>query len=247
VAAAAARALGRAALDLALGALCAGCGEPGPAVCTGCRAWFAAVPRLSRPTPCPDGLPPVLAAATYDGPVRAVLLAHKEHGRLSLAAPLGAALAAAVAAAVAQAVTMGTDVHRCVLVPVPSRPGAARRRGHDPLLRLTRVAAGRLRSGGAGPRVAPVLRVRRRLADQSGLGADERRANLDGALAVPPGLVPLVRGRPVLLVDDVITTGATLAEAARALRAAGAPPVAAAVVAATARRAVAVSALTRAV
>ena len=63
-----------------------------------------------------------------------------------------------------------------------------------------------------------------------------RAANLAGSLSVPGRLVALVAGRPVVIVDDVVTTGATLTEAARALRAAGAEVVAAASVAATSRR-----------
>jgi len=81
-----------------------------------------------------------------------------------------------------------------------------------------------------------VVRVVRRLVDQAGLDARQRVANLDGALAVPHRFVRLVRGREVLVVDDVITTGASIAEVARALRAAGADVIGASVVAATRRR-----------
>jgi predicted amidophosphoribosyltransferase len=73
----------------------------------------------------------------------------------------------------------------------------------------------------------------RRVADQAGLTAADRATNLSGALRVRQDL----RGLRVVVVDDVITTGATLAEAARALRAAGAEVPAAAVIAATERHA----------
>jgi len=89
---------------------------------------------------------------------------------------------------------------------------------------------------GTPARSLPVLTQRRRVRDQVGLGVDDRAANLAGALWVPPGWAARLGGRPCLLVDDVVTTGATLAEAARALRAAGSGPVVAATVAATARR-----------
>jgi len=77
----------------------------------------------------------------------------------------------------------------------------------------------------------PALEHRRRVADQAGLTATDRAANLTGALQARLDL----HGVRVIIVDDVVTTGATLAEAARALRAAGAEVLAAAVIAATER------------
>ena len=88
---------------------------------------------------------------------------------------------------------------------------------------------------GPALRVAPVLRHVRRVEDQSGLGTVERRGNLAGALSVIPLWHSVIRGRRCLLVDDVVTTGATFAEAARALRAAGAGSVLGASLAATQR------------
>jgi predicted amidophosphoribosyltransferase len=175
------------------------------------------------------GLPQPWAVAEYAGPVRSALLAHKEHGRLALGVPLGAALARAVQAAAG-------GRRALVVVPAPSRRAAVRARGHDPTLRLARVAASLLRRQGYDVGVAPVLRMRRQVIDQSGLGAAQRAANLAGAVQVPSRLAVLVAGHAVIVVDDVITTGATLRESAHALRAAGATVPATAVVAATARR-----------
>ncbi|MYX59919.1 ComF family protein, partial [Streptomyces sp. SID8382] len=81
-------------------------------------------------------------------------------------------------------------------------------------------------------RVPAVLRQRRRVTDQSGLDARQRRANVTGALGAVPGSARLLAAGPVVLVDDLMTTGASLAEAARAVTAAGGLVIGAAVVAA---------------
>ncbi|MGB7819090.1 MAG: phosphoribosyltransferase family protein, partial [Ornithinibacter sp.] len=89
----------------------------------------------------------------------------------------------------------------------------------------------------AGPLVvAPALRHVRAVADQSGLGREERARNLNRALSVDPAWRDVIAGVPCLLVDDVVTTGATLCEAARAIRAEGASAVVAVTVAATPSR-----------
>ena len=95
----------------------------------------------------PPGLVTPWTAADYDGAVRAALLAHKERHVAGLAATLAELLAVAVAEAAPPPV---------LLVPVPSRPGVVRARGHDPLLAVVRGAARLLPDAG----VAPVLRSR---------------------------------------------------------------------------------------
>jgi predicted amidophosphoribosyltransferase len=107
-----------------------------------------------------------------------------------------------------------------VLVPVPSARRAVRARGHDPARRIALAAARELRRIGTPARVAAVLRQRRDVADQAGLNSRQRLENLAGALAAVPGGGRLLVGGPVVLVDDLMTTGASLAEAARAVRAA---------------------------
>ncbi|MBG0854824.1 ComF family protein [Streptomyces spinoverrucosus] len=201
--------------DLVLPAECGGCGRPRAVLCPECRAALSgAVPRRVRPVPEPRGLPVVHAVAPYADEVRAVLLAHKERGALPLARPLGAALAGAVRAG-RNGVPKGAPL---LLVPVPSRRGAVRARGHDPARRIALAAAGELRRTGTSARVVAVLRQRRPVADQSGLDARQRLENLAGALSVAAGGAGLLRGGPVVLVDDVMTTGASLTEAARAVR-----------------------------
>ncbi|MET7985305.1 MULTISPECIES: ComF family protein [unclassified Streptomyces] len=108
-----------------------------------------------------------------------------------------------------------------LLVPVPSARWAVRARGHDPARRIALAAAGELRRTGTPARVLGVLRQRRAVADQSGLNSRQRAANLAGALeVVAGGERMLAEGGRVVLVDDLMTTGASLAEAARAVRAA---------------------------
>ncbi|MFF5373063.1 ComF family protein [Streptomyces sp. NPDC013187] len=223
--------------DLVLPGECGGCGVPRTVLCARCRAVLSggAVHRV-RPVPEPPGLPWVYTAAPYADEVRATLLAHKERGALALAGPLGVALAGAVHAGLRGVpVSAGAGVARprgggnpVLLVPVPSGRRAVRARGHDPARRIALAAAGELRRRGLLARVAGVLRQRRAVADQSGLNSRQRLANLAGALAVIPGGARLLREGRVVLVDDVMTTGASLAEAARAVRAAflgpGTPP-----------------------
>ncbi|MER6202260.1 ComF family protein [Streptomyces sp. NPDC001586] len=203
---------------------CAGCGAVRVLVCAGCRETLSgAGAGPVRPSPRPAGLPVVRAAAVYEGGVRALLLAHKERGALPLAGVLGEALAGAVLAGgpVGGPVRAGPPAAEVALVPVPSARRQVRARGHDPARRIALAAAGRLRRAGVPARVAPVLRLRRAVADQAGLGARQRRENLAGALTVCRDGARLTDGAAIVLVDDLITTGATLAEAARAVRAAG--------------------------
>ncbi|UXY20144.1 ComF family protein [Streptomyces cynarae] len=208
--------------DLVLPAECGGCGRPRTVLCPECRAALhGTAPRLVRPVPEPAGLPPVHAAAPYEGAVRATLLSHKERGALTLAGPLGTALAGAVRACCGSlASRAGGGPTPVLLVPVPSARRAVRARGHDPTRRIALAAAGQLRRAGTAARVAAVLRQRRAVADQAGLGSRERLTNLAGALEVPAGSARLLAGGRIVLVDDLMTTGASLTEAARAVRAA---------------------------
>ncbi|MFD6892026.1 ComF family protein [Streptomyces sp. NPDC059957] len=195
---------------------CAGCGAGRAMLCGACRSELSgAAAGPVRPSPCPGGLPAVYAATVYREAVRAVVLAHKERGALPLAGALGAALAAAVRAG-------GAGAGAVTLVPVPSARHRVRARGHDPARRIALAASARLRREGVPARVTPVLRLRRAVADQAGLGAAQRRENLAGALEARPGAGRVTAGAArIVLVDDLVTTGSTLVEAARALRAAG--------------------------
>ncbi|WP_327367758.1 ComF family protein [Streptomyces sp. NBC_01217] len=202
---------------LVLPVACGGCGRPRTELCDECcTELYGGAPRRVRPVPEPVGLPVVHAAAAYENAVRAVLLAHKERGALGLAGALGKALAGAVRAGTGQVGGGGP----LLLVPVPSTRRAVAARGHDPMRRIALAAAGELRRAGARARMAAVLRQRRPVVDQAGLGARQRLANLAGALEVVAGGERLLAAGRVVLVDDLLTTGASLAEAARAIGAA---------------------------
>lgn len=217
-------------LELVLPQVCAGCGACPGLLCTGCSGTLTGPARPAWPSPAPPGLPAPWAVAAYGGAVRAMIVAYKESGRTALAHPLGAALARSVLAASARAPGPPSGFEVPVLVPVPSARAATRARGHDPALRLATEAARLL----PGVHCVDALVQARGVADQAGLTAAARLANLAGALAVRrAGL----RGIKVIVVDDVITTGASLVEAARVLRAADAHVLGAAVIAATPRHA----------
>jgi predicted amidophosphoribosyltransferase len=225
-----------AALDLVLGSSCLGCARPGRMVCGGCARGLPTGGRVCWPSPTPSGLVTPWAAGEHAGLLRALVIGHKERGRLSLGRPLGRALAGAVAAA-SERWPADEEV---VLVPVPSRPGAARARGDDPTRRIVTVAAGALRATGRRTRVARVLRSHGGVLDQSLLDARERAVNLALSMHCPsPGvrrLADRVGACRVVVCDDVLTTGATAREAQRALEAVGLEVAAIAVVAAVRRR-----------
>jgi len=180
-----------------------------------------------------------VACSPYDDLLSHLITAHKDRGALGLAPVLAAPLALSVSALWRHCGAAG----RVLLVPAPSAAAAVRRRGYDATATLARLAARRLHPRHP-VRAVCLLRQRQGVRDQAGLTATERRQNLEGALRVrgralgfgwrrDPRVV--VGGVAVVLVDDVVTTGSSLAEAVRALRAAGVPVLGAATVAATVR------------
>jgi predicted amidophosphoribosyltransferase len=187
---------------------------------------------------------PGFASSTYDGVIRSALLHYKERGRLCLRFVLADSLLVAVVGA---AITTGVvnapgttggctplSQRSFLLVPVPSAGATRRARGHDPVGALAILVARQLRALRVDARAVRALQQGRSVDDQAGLDVVGRWANLAGAFAVTHPA--RVRGREVIVVDDIVTTGATALEAARALSTAGARVVAVACVAATPRR-----------
>lgn len=168
---------------------------------------------------------PVFASSEYGGVIRDCLVAYKERQARHLAPILGRVLARSVAAA-----ALGLDSVPLVLTPLPSDPATVAQRGDDVVKRLVRVASVELGRLGVPALVDASLRHRRSVADQSGLGVAARLANLSGSMVARP------RGAGVrIVVDDIVTTGSSLAEATRALLQAGVPVGCAAVISATPR------------
>jgi ComF family protein len=156
----------------------------------------------------PDGLVELEWCAAFSGPVRAALHALKYDGHRRVVEPLASALAERW-----QRAAMGGDV----LTWVPVHRLRRRERGFDQAEDLCRALAARI-----GLPAEALLARRQRTVAQHALGRTARAGNVGGAFEVPPGKVASVAGRWVLVVDDVTTTGSTLAGCARALLGAGA-------------------------
>lgn len=216
-------------LDLLFPPHCAACGARGAVLCPSCVATIRApevddCARCRRPLPPRVGTDPVglcaacqadatvhlaglRVAARYEGTVRQAIWQLKYQRQRRLAEPLGDMLAGACA---------DLAPHIDLIVPVPLHPSRQRQRGFNQAALLARRCALRLRL----PARVDVLARVRATPPQVGLGVAARAANVAGAFAVRTPA--LVAGRCLLLVDDVCTSGATLAAAAEPLRAAGA-------------------------
>jgi ComF family protein len=206
------RTMANRALDAALPAVCVGCRVEGPPLCERCSGRLDA--RLDAPAGVAIGLPgdvpaPLLQlewCAPFQATVRDALHAIKYGGEQRLAEPLGRAIARRWAA-----VGVGADL----VANVPVHADRARQRGYDQAELIARSAARHLSLP-----FAPLLVRRRATIAQFDLDRRDRAANVEDAFAVVGNTDP--RGRWILLIDDVVTTGATLAACATALEAAGA-------------------------
>lgn len=177
---------------------CAGCGRREGPLCRGC-ALYLAPPRTIPFVPAIDS---IVAAWEHAGPARNLILDLKLGGRRWAARVLAAAMCDAAARA---------GLRGDFITWVPADRRSVRTRGYDHAELLARRASQRL-----GLRAVRCLQRTRPAGDQAALSAKQRRANLAGAFKARP-----VSGA-VVLVDDVLTTGATADACGRALRAAGA-------------------------
>jgi len=195
---------------------CAGCGAEDRSLCSSCRGALAGAPTVRR-----VGDVEVHSALEYGAVVRGAIIAFKQHGRIDIAGALAAPFARSLDAAISAA-TRCTRVDRIELALVPTSAAAWRRRGYDPV-RLVVVRA--------GFRPRRILRSTRSRAVQKSLGRAERSRNLVGAFVARGDL----SGRQFIVVDDILTSGATITEAVRAVRAAHGEVVGAATIAFTPR------------
>lgn len=196
--------------SVCLGSQCLGCGRAGLPWCQDCMRELTEAP---DPVPV-GGDPDTVSCCAYTGCIPEAIVGFKDRNVRSLGPVLGDIAALGV---------QYLDVDG-LLVPAPSAPPAVRRRGFDHTAQLADHAGQRL-----GLPMRRMLRSRRRK-DQAGLSQTARRRNLEGSMWVP------FRGEEaVIIIDDVRTTGATLTECERALRAAGFDVVGKVVVASTQR------------
>lgn len=218
---------------LLLPVACPGCGQHDVVVCRVCLALFAQGLRRSDSGASKlnrfDHQPvlPVWSLTDYDGAVRQIILAWKNHRRADLSPLLSTLLAVAaqdLAPAIESAMT-GNYTHpgeqRIHVVPMPSSAANQRRRGRNPVLELAQSVATGFEGSGVKSVVADQLVQRRGVRDQVGLSRQQRQQNLEGGLTLRKGAQPRP-GDLLLLVDDILTTGSTLAAADKILTRTGA-------------------------
>lgn len=220
--------------DLTLSRACVACGSVGSLLCSTCEASLIKVRRHEvrrhevrrhevrshevrrrgeAPVGRPASMPPIIVASTYDGSAQRAIIAHKEHGVLGLTPVLGSMLAVSIA-------VLGEGPF--VIVAIPPHADAIRRRGIDTLGAIADRAAGELRAAGWSAQVIPVLRRQADGGRHVGRSAHERRSAVHAAFAVDERMLRrITQGVALIVVDDVVTTGATVWEAVHTLRASG--------------------------
>lgn len=161
----------------------------------------------------------VFALGDYTRMRRSIIIQMKEYNNQAVRPYVGAVVAAGLRHLHAR----GELPHEFCLVPAPTRQRSARLRGGDPVTHVCKAAAyGLSMVRGFDVTTVPALRTRSSAADQSHLDAEERWLNMRGSVRLLPRAYQALKGRNVVVVDDVVTTGATLAASVAVLRAGGA-------------------------
>ncbi len=200
-------------LDVVVPRECAGCGGVivAPAlICERCQKHLRLPPRqISRPVPL--GLP-VWAMGPYSDVRRHLIVSMKERGNRAVRSHVAAVYTAGIEYLRAR----GEIPEEIVLVPAPTRLNSARARGGDTVEQICEKVAASL----PHMRTCTALKVRELAADQSDLNAGQRWENMRTAVHLTRA-ASQVAGTRIVLVDDVVTTGATLSASAARLRGAG--------------------------
>ena len=189
---------------------CLGCYKGSSSLCDDCALYWTYQPSIVQKIPFP-----IYAIAPYSIEVSRVVLLAKENGNVQAQSMLATAIAQSLASATPQ------NFKECFLVPIPSKRSSIRRRGEKfliPILsEVTKIMSSKSETHYS---VAEILEIQRSVRDQSGLTSKERVANMKSAYRVKLQVKSEKNfaANPVIIVDDVITTGSTMASAYRALK-----------------------------
>lgn len=199
-------------LDLILPLECGGCGAPSTRWCDTCDKDLSPSPDQPHVvSPRVDPQVPMFALGRYAGARRQAIVAMKDHGRTDLVAPLARSLAVGIH----RLLTWGMVELPLTIVPAPTRRSAARRRGGDPVARMAAAAV----AGHPGITVVTALRMKALVRDSVGLSRGARERNVAGRVLLTRRRLP--GNEEILVVDDIVTTGATARESVRILQTAG--------------------------
>ena len=190
-------------MELFLPRACAGCRFPGAVLCTQCQENLREVPsRIHRPSLIDV---PAYSLGAYSELRRNIIIAMKEYNNRAVRPYVGAVVHAGLRFLTAR----GDIPDDVVLVPAPTRAKSASLRGGDPVLHMCQAT---------GLRVCNCVRIFKAAADQSTLSAEARRDNMRSSVEL---FKPVLKA-PVMVIDDVMTTGSTVAATVAVLRGAGA-------------------------
>ena len=202
-------------LNLVLPTQCAICGTSGSSICQDCQNEYFYQPRRVSRFDLSG-----FSSCLYEKEVAAVIQAAKEDGQTAILKTM----AKSMAKSMAKIITTFAPADSIYLVPIPSKKSSTLNRGYNP---TTLLAAGVARHLAQDfnllVKVGDILKLNRDVLDQASLSGQERRNNLIGAMSLKKNLErqSVSNLGAVWLVDDVVTTGATIREAARCLREAG--------------------------